>query len=210
MVHIYKRVLLYSRFKKYASQVLYEVQLRDKSKIDGAYLLLKRYKNRLKNFDSALERIYEIKADKSQVEKIEEQSKPERAISVFKDMKMLLDATTKQFEERLQREMTKIQTQYGKLLQEQKQAVYDIENHYSHQIGSKIQGMEDFMNEIALEQAKMKEKYNGANREQFVNKSSLFPLQNTSLSKFHASTVEDEVKVLKYTVENIKSEQEDT
>ena len=210
LVRIYKRILLYSRFKRYASQVLYEVQLRDKSKIDGAYLLLKRYKNRLKKFDSALERIYEIKADKSQVEIIAEETKPERAISVFEDMKMLLDATTKQFEERLQREMKKIQNQYGKLLQEQKQTVYDIENHYSNQIGAKIQSMEEFMNELALEQAKMKEMYIGTNKEQSENKSSLFPLKNTGLSKYHTTTVEEEVKVLKHTVENIKSEQEDT
>ena len=78
---------------------------------------------------------------------------------------MLLDATTKQFEDRLQKEMKKIQTQYGKLLQEQKQAVYDIESHYSNQIGARIKGMEDFMNEIALEQAKIKELYNGASKE---------------------------------------------
>ena len=36
----------------------------DKGKIEGAYLLLKRFKNRLKAFDAALEKVHELKANK--------------------------------------------------------------------------------------------------------------------------------------------------
>ena len=36
----------------------------DRSKIEGAYLLLKRFKNRLKTFDTALNKVHDLKADK--------------------------------------------------------------------------------------------------------------------------------------------------
>ena len=65
----------------------------DKSKIEGAYLLLKRYKNRLKNFDRTLQCMHEMKADKAELERIESLTKPERASSVFNDMKILFDST---------------------------------------------------------------------------------------------------------------------
>ena len=77
------------------------MQLKDKSKIEGAYLLLKRYKNRLKNYDTALEQINNVKADKNALELLEAQTKPQRATAVFNDMKMLLDMTTMQFDEKL-------------------------------------------------------------------------------------------------------------
>ena len=77
------------------------MQLKDKSKIEGAYLLLKRYKNRLKNYDTALEQINNVKADKTALELLEAQTKPQRATAVFNDMKMLLDMTTMQFDEKL-------------------------------------------------------------------------------------------------------------
>ena len=94
LIVIYRRIKLYRIFRKYATQSLHQRQLQDKSKIEGAYLLLKRYKNRLKNYDAALERITSLKADKSSLEKLEEQTKPERAVSVFNDMKILFDSTT--------------------------------------------------------------------------------------------------------------------
>ena len=77
------------------------MQLKDKSKIEGAYLLLKRYKNRLKNYDTALEQINNLKADKSELERLETQTKPQRAESVFNDMKILFDSATIQFDEKL-------------------------------------------------------------------------------------------------------------
>ena len=47
----------YHAFRRYERQVDWEAKIKDKSKIDGAYLLLKRFKNRLKNYDSALEKV---------------------------------------------------------------------------------------------------------------------------------------------------------
>ena len=42
----------------------------DKNKVEGAYLLLKRFKNRLKTFDVALSKVHELKADKKDFQKL--------------------------------------------------------------------------------------------------------------------------------------------
>ena len=57
-------------FRKYAKQVSYEKQLKDKDKIDGAYLLIKRFKNRLKGFDEVIKKISAEKASLNQFEKL--------------------------------------------------------------------------------------------------------------------------------------------
>ena len=54
-------------FKRYRHQVDVELMLRDKNKIDGAYLLLKRLKNRFKALDETIKGLNEIKANKTDV-----------------------------------------------------------------------------------------------------------------------------------------------
>ena len=49
-----RRFVLYHSWRKYARNVRYENQLMHKDKIEGAYILLKRFKNRLKGFDQAI------------------------------------------------------------------------------------------------------------------------------------------------------------
>ena len=44
-----------------------ETYIKDKSKIEGAYLLLKRFKNRLKNYDTALAKLNETKVNKEKL-----------------------------------------------------------------------------------------------------------------------------------------------
>ena len=71
MVRCFAKERLYHAFRKYHKQTSYEIALRDKSKIEGAYLLLKRYKNRLKNYDAALEKIESNKADRNELTALE-------------------------------------------------------------------------------------------------------------------------------------------
>ena len=67
MIRHFSKVQLYHVFRKYHRNSNYETALKDKSKIDGAYLLLKRFKNRLKNYDLALAQIEGKKADKQEI-----------------------------------------------------------------------------------------------------------------------------------------------
>ena len=55
--------------------------------------MIKRMKNRLKNFDTALELMNRVKLEKDEFEKLKHDVNKDRAISVFNDMKLLLDST---------------------------------------------------------------------------------------------------------------------
>ena len=55
--------------------------------------MIKRMKNRLKNFDTALELMNKVKLEKEEFEQLKNDVNKDRAISVFNDMKLLLDST---------------------------------------------------------------------------------------------------------------------
>ena len=63
MGYILRKFHIYQYFQKYRRNVNFEIQIREKSNIQGAYLLLKRYKNRLKAFDEALSKMNLSKVD---------------------------------------------------------------------------------------------------------------------------------------------------
>ena len=72
--------------------------------------MIKRMKNRLKNFDTALELMNKVKLEKDEFEQLKHDVNKDRAISVFNDMKLLLDSTVYQFEERFQLERNQTNT----------------------------------------------------------------------------------------------------
>ena len=69
--------------------------MKHKDKIEGAYLLLKRFKNRLKGMDEVVRSVSKDKADKKDFEKLEKSLAKGRAEAVFNDMKDLFDTTVK-------------------------------------------------------------------------------------------------------------------
>lgn len=95
LFEVIRKFKLYHTWRKYAKQVSFERQLMDKNKIEGAYLLLKRFKNRLKVMDDVVSKINVDKANHADFHLLKESLKKERAESVFNDMKTLFDATVK-------------------------------------------------------------------------------------------------------------------
>ena len=87
--------------RKFSKQARWEAQLMDKSKIEGAYLLLKRFKNRLKTFDTALAKVHDLKADKKDFTELQQSLDKDRAQSIFNDMRILFDTTVKRFDEKV-------------------------------------------------------------------------------------------------------------
>ena len=85
-----------------------ELALKDKSKIDGAYLLLKRYKNRLKNYDGVLEKIDEKKADRTELAELYKSVDKQRGIEIFNDMKLLFDSTMQKLQDKFDLEKTHV------------------------------------------------------------------------------------------------------
>ena len=54
MIEKFSKYQLYHAWRHYARKANWETQLQEQNKIEGAYLLLKRIKNRLKLMDDAL------------------------------------------------------------------------------------------------------------------------------------------------------------
>ena len=66
LMQVLRKYQRYHAWRRYARQVNWEVQLKDQSKIDGAYLLLRRFKNRLKALDEALVGVSNNKANRQE------------------------------------------------------------------------------------------------------------------------------------------------
>ena len=76
--------------------------VQDKNKIEGAYLLMKRFKNRLKAFDQAMQTLNETKANVTDFDELRAGLDFTRTENVFKDMMTLIDSTTKNFEAKVE------------------------------------------------------------------------------------------------------------
>ena len=126
----------------------------DKDKIEGAYLLLKRFKNRLKNFDIALEKVHEMKANKEDFFRLKQSLDRDRAMSIFNDMKILFDSTVKKIDDKFNHERSQVEDIYAKILRDQKLVMTAFEKKYNHLILEKIVKLETLVNDLSLEQAK--------------------------------------------------------
>ena len=89
----------------------------DRGRIDGAYLLLKRFKARLKLFDKALERLYEDKSSKVELQELTRSLDPNRTEVIFKDMKKCFETSLAQALQRLDHHRQKEQIRYEELLE---------------------------------------------------------------------------------------------
>ena len=69
--------------------------LKNKDKIEGAYLILKRFKNRLKGIDEVVKKVDQEKVNRTEFKKLEASMDQNRAINMFDDMKTLFDTTVK-------------------------------------------------------------------------------------------------------------------
>ena len=70
-----------------------DIAIYEKDRIQGAYLLLKRYKNRLKNFDQAIHNINKSKVDLTEFNELKVSLDHERYLTYAKDMQKLFDST---------------------------------------------------------------------------------------------------------------------
>ena len=157
MVRGFSNFQLYHTFRRYHRNVNYETTIKNKSKIEGAYLLLKRYKNRLKNFDSALAQIDSNKADKQELAQLAKSLDNQTNLAVFKDMQLLLDTTVQQLEERFIVKCNSMQSCYQNINLDYRKTIQSNNKKYFNHFTDKISFIKKFMNELALEQAKILE-----------------------------------------------------
>ena len=117
VVEILRNYTLYHMMRRWRRQASFETALREKSKIDGAYILIKRFKNRLKALDKAVERLHTVKANQVEVSELRAATSQERAQSVMDDMKLLFDTTTKEFEKKLQAKIGEVEKTYDRIIE---------------------------------------------------------------------------------------------
>ena len=79
MTEILRKFHTFKFFHKYRRNVQLEVQIKEKNSIQGAYLLLKRFKNRLKVFDETLIKIEKQKVGMNDFNELKTSLRPERA-----------------------------------------------------------------------------------------------------------------------------------
>jgi len=101
MVGNFKKFHQFTELRKFKMQTSLLAQIRDKDKINGAYLLLKRFKNRLKAFDTALHALDKTKATIIDLNHLSSSLDLARSQSIFEDMKLLFDTATRNFDEKL-------------------------------------------------------------------------------------------------------------
>ena len=78
LMQVLRKHQKFHAFRKFIQKTRWEIQLKDRDKIEGAYLLLKRFKNRLKQLDHALEKINQRKVDKEEMQELARSVDPMR------------------------------------------------------------------------------------------------------------------------------------
>ena len=157
VVEILRSYTLYHMMRRWRRQASFETAVREKSKIDGAYILIKRFKNRLKALDQAVERLHTLKANQVEVNELRAATSQERAQSVMDDMKLLFDTTTKEFEKKLQAKIAEVEKTYDRIIEKQKSLFVGFEMKYSNKMNHRLKNVEQFMDSIAIEQARLAE-----------------------------------------------------
>ena len=76
--------------------------MKSKDSIQGAYLLLKRYKNRLKAFDHTLLAMNENKVEKTEFNALKMSVDKEQAKNIYRDMQQLFDVTVNDLKARIE------------------------------------------------------------------------------------------------------------
>lgn len=84
---------LYHSFRRYAKQVSIYSVLQNKDRIEGAYLILRRFKDRLKGIDEVVKKVNQEKVNRTELKRFEDSMDQNRAITMFDDMKTLFDTT---------------------------------------------------------------------------------------------------------------------
>lgn len=126
-----------------------------KDKIEGAYILLKRFKNRLKGFDSVIKKVSDEKADREDFVRLEQSMAKGRAESVFVDMKILFDSTVKQFDQKVVYERKEVAKAYERIVEKQRAMILGFEMKYDNMIKGRMDRLEAVMDDLAFEQAKL-------------------------------------------------------
>lgn len=126
-----------------------------KDKIEGAYLLIKRLKNRLKGFDEVIKRIGAEKANLSDFKDLQHSIAKERTQSIFEDMKRLFDTTVEQFDRKVKLERVNVAKSYESILDKQRKMILAFEMKYNGMINKRLDTLENALAELQTDQVRL-------------------------------------------------------
>ena len=75
----------------------------------------------------------------------------------MEDMKLLFDTTTKEFDKKLHAKIGEVEKTYDRIIAKQKSLFVGFEMKYSNKMNQRLQNVEQFMDDIAIEQARLAE-----------------------------------------------------
>ena len=85
-------------------------------------------------------------------------------MTVFNDMKVLLDTTVNCLEEKHDHERYRMEATFDKILRDQRHASQSFKSEFASTVLNKVNNLETFSNDLALEQAKILEKFISINQ----------------------------------------------
>ena len=154
MVRHLRKYHIYHEFRKMNLKTNSIAMVRDKNKIEGAYLLMKRFKNRLKAFDTAMQVLNETKANVTDFDELRAGLDFTRTENVFRDMMSLIDTTTKNFEAKVEHERAQTTSLFQRLLLEQQTVTATVEQKIQKALIARIESNELQIQNLGIELGK--------------------------------------------------------
>ena len=142
-------------FHKYRRIVHWEVQIKEKDSIQGAYLLLRRFKNRLKNFDNVVAQIQDSKVGIVEFDDLKRSLEKQRAMTIFEDMKLLFDTTVSDFSNRIQNNKDNCERLIQKLHHATNERILAQERSIENSFGIKLNRVERFVDNLVYDVAQI-------------------------------------------------------
>ena len=122
-------------------------------------------------------------------------------------MKELFDATVKQFDDKVAYERNYIEKSYEKIILDQRTQMKIYEQNTRNAMLGKIRKLDDFVQELALGQARMLERAISAGKDESrFEDNGLFPRSMDSNNTIADSVLENQVIELKMQVDKLKRE----
>ena len=131
LIRHFRKFHQFQELRKFKHQASLVAQIIDKDKINGAYLLLKRFKERLKAFDAALRAVDSAKANIADFEELKASLDMTRSTTMFNDMKQLFDTAAKNFDKKLAHERATMTAMFERILNNERLTQVAIENKYN-------------------------------------------------------------------------------
>ncbi len=101
------------------------------SKISGAYVLIKKLKDRIKTLDSALQIMDRSKTELKDFQALQAKVNENQALAIFQDMKLMQEITSKNLVQKLESDMSRLQTTFENRLTQQKMVHSAFEKKYT-------------------------------------------------------------------------------